>query len=44
MVGSDDEKFNDLAKETKLPEDRRDSCAGDYSNAAYSWDLVLKPS
>jgi Putative metallopeptidase len=24
MVGSDDEKFNDLAKETKLPEARRD--------------------
>jgi hypothetical protein len=43
MVGSDDEKFNDLAKETKLPAERRDSCAGDYSNAAYSWDLVLKP-
>jgi hypothetical protein len=43
MVGSDDEKFNDLAKETKLPDERRDSCAGDYSNAAYSWDLVLKP-
>jgi hypothetical protein len=43
MVGSDDEKFNDLAKETKLPEARRDTCAGDYSNAAYSWDLVLKP-
>jgi hypothetical protein len=43
MVGSDDEKFKDLAKETKLPEDRQDSCAGDYSNAAYSWDLVLKP-
>jgi Putative metallopeptidase len=43
MVGSDDEKFNDLAKETKLPEARRDTCAGDCSNAAYSWDLVLKP-
>jgi hypothetical protein len=43
MVGSDDEKFKDLAKETKLPEERQDSCAGDYSNAAYSWDLVLKP-
>jgi hypothetical protein len=43
MVGSDDEKFKDLAKETKLPETRQDSCAGDYSNAAYSWDLVLKP-
>ncbi len=43
MVGSDDEKFKDLAKETKLPEARQDSCAGDYSNAAYSWDLLLKP-
>jgi Putative metallopeptidase len=44
MVGSDDEKFKDLAKDTKLPEDRQDTCAGDYSNAAYSWDLVLKPN
>jgi Putative metallopeptidase len=43
MVGSDDEKFKDLAKETKLPEERQDTCAGDYSNAAYSSDLVLKP-
>jgi Putative metallopeptidase len=44
MVGSDDVKFKDLAKDTKLPEDRQDTCAGDYSNAAYSWDLVLKPN
>ena len=43
MVGFDDEKFKDLAKETKLPEERQDTCAGDYSNVAYSWDLVLKP-
>jgi Putative metallopeptidase len=43
MVGSDQDKFKDLAAETKLPEARRDSCVGDYSNAAYSWDLVLKP-
>jgi hypothetical protein len=43
VVGSDEDKFKDLAKETKLPEERQDSCAGDYSNAAYSWDLVLKP-
>jgi hypothetical protein len=43
MVGSDDEKFKDLAKETKLPEARQDSCAGDYSNAVYSWDLLLAP-
>jgi hypothetical protein len=43
MVGSDDEKFKDLAKEIKLPESRQDTCAGDFSNAAYSWDLLLKP-
>jgi hypothetical protein len=43
MVGSDDEKFKDLAEETKLPEERQASCAGDYSNAVYSWDLLLKP-
>jgi len=43
MVGSDEDKFKDLARETKLPESRQDSCAGDFSNAAYSWDLLLKP-
>jgi hypothetical protein len=43
MVGSDDDKFKDLAKETKLPEERQDTCAGDYSNAVFSWDQVLKP-
>ena len=43
MVGSDEAKFKDLAKETKLPKERQDTCAADYSNVAYSWDLVLKP-
>src|SRR5215471_14798214 len=43
MVGFDDKKFKDLAKETKLPQERQDTCAGDYSNIAYSWDFVLKP-
>ena len=43
MVGSDDEKFKDLADETKLPQARQDTCAGDYSNAAFSWGLLLKP-
>jgi hypothetical protein len=42
MVGSDKDKFKDLASETKLPEARQDSCAGDYSNASYSWDSVLR--
>ena len=43
MVGSDADKFKDLAAETKLPEARQESCLGDFSNAAYSWDLLLKP-
>jgi len=44
MVGSsDDDKFKDLADQTKLPPARQDTCAGDFSNAAYSWDLVLTP-
>jgi hypothetical protein len=43
MVGSDEKKFGKLAEETKLPKERQDSCAGDFSNAAYSWDLLLKP-
>jgi hypothetical protein len=43
MVGSDDEKFKDLANEVKLPAERQDTCGGDYSNASWSWDQVLKP-
>jgi hypothetical protein len=43
MVGSDADKYKDLAAETKLPEERQESCLGDFSNAAYSWDLLLRP-
>jgi Putative metallopeptidase len=43
MVGSDRDRFADLATETRLPEARQDTCLGDYSNAAFSWDLLLKP-
>jgi hypothetical protein len=43
MVGSDADKFKDVAAETKLPKGRQESCARDFSSAAYSWDLVLKP-
>jgi hypothetical protein len=43
MVGADEEKFKDLADRTKLPKARQESCAGDYSNSDYSWNLVLKP-
>jgi hypothetical protein len=43
MVGSDPERFDDLAKETNLPEDRRETCVGDYSNASWSWNKALEP-
>jgi hypothetical protein len=43
MVGSDPDKFADLARETNLPEARQGTCEGDYSNASWSWDKLLKP-
>jgi len=43
MVGADPVQFKDLADETKLPEDRQKSCAGDYSKASSSWEQVLMP-
>jgi hypothetical protein len=43
MVGSNPERFEDLAREVNLPEDRRYSCQFDYSNASWSWDKALKP-
>jgi hypothetical protein len=43
MVGSDPETFSDLADQVKMPEDRQGTCQGDYSNALWSWETVLKP-
>jgi len=43
MVGSDPEKFSDLADKVKMPEDRQGTCQGDYSNALWSWETALKP-
>jgi hypothetical protein len=43
MVGSDPERFSQLANETGIPEDRQGTCQGDYSNASWSWDKVLQP-
>jgi hypothetical protein len=42
MVGSDPEKYKQLAKDTKLPEERQKSCVYDYKNTAWSWDELLK--
>ena len=43
IVGSDKEKFQDLATETKLPPERQDSCAKDFEHARDSWNQVLEP-
>jgi hypothetical protein len=43
MVGSDPEQFDDLANEANMPEDRRETCQGDYSNASWSWNKALEP-
>lgn len=43
MVGSNEGKFKELADWVHMPPDRQDSCGGDYSNAEYSWNTVLKP-
>jgi hypothetical protein len=43
MVGSDPDQFDDLATEANMPEDRRQTCMGDYSNASWSWNKALEP-
>ena len=43
MVGSDPDKFTDLADRAEMPKDRQGTCQGDYSNASWSWRTVLKP-
>jgi len=43
MVGSDPDRFLDLASKVGLPEERQETCRGDYSNASWSWETVMKP-
>jgi hypothetical protein len=43
MVGSNDKQFKELADWVQMPEERQQTCHGDYNNAKYSWDMVLKP-
>ena len=44
MVGSDPDQFDDLAAEVNMPEDRRGTCQGDWSNASWSWNKALAPN
>jgi hypothetical protein len=43
LVGGQPDKFEGLANEVKLPEERQGTCQGDFSNASWSWAQVLKP-
>jgi hypothetical protein len=43
MVGSDGERYEDLANEVNLPDERQETCVFDYSNASWSWEQALKP-
>jgi hypothetical protein len=43
MVGSGQNRFEVLANEAKIPEERQGTCQGDYSTASWGWDKALKP-
>jgi Putative metallopeptidase len=43
MVGTGEDKYQRLAAATKLPKERQESCAGDFSAASNAWDTALKP-
>jgi hypothetical protein len=43
MVGSDPDRFKQLAREARLPEWRQRSCVRDYRNAVRSWEMALRP-
>jgi hypothetical protein len=44
VFGSDPTHMADLAKETKLPQDRQETCASeDYPTTSSSWNTVLMP-
>ena len=43
MVGADPDAFAELARDLDLPDDRIDTCAQDYEQAAESWDFATEP-
>jgi Putative metallopeptidase len=43
MVGAGGGKFQRLAAETKLPQERRDGCGAEFETASKAWDVALKP-
>eukprot|EP00903_Cladosiphon_okamuranus_P001437 g1435.t1 len=43
MVGSDEDAFLELAEDLDLPDERIETCAFDYEQAADSWEVVTDP-
>ena len=43
MVGADEDAFQELAVDLGLPEERIETCAFDYEQAADSWEVVTDP-
>jgi hypothetical protein len=43
LVGADRKKYEGVANEVKLPEERQATCRDDWVNASWSWQQVLKP-
>src|SRR5688572_26425571 len=43
MVGSNPEKFRELATTTQLPAERQGTYRDDYGNASWSWKKALEP-
>jgi len=44
VVGADPETFLDVAEEYEIDEERQQSCAFDYEQAANSWAGLLEPN
>ena len=42
MIGSDPDRFAQVAEKVELPERRRQTCQKDYRRASRSWDRVLE--
>ena len=42
MVGSNPEKYQRLATDTKLPKERQESCVYEWKNTTWSWDEMLQ--
>jgi hypothetical protein len=43
MVGSNPDKYEKLANQVKMPDERQGTCQGDWSTASWGWDKALKP-